>query len=281
MSMSPFLGNILRVYNQPFAAWLLVPLVPLLTGSILGARSESFQFYPFLLLYLFEVFLCTMELVLRKQLKKPVDIPPLLRNLFLAVGGLILILMTVATNWIVSSLLLLAAVFCVVAYRDPFRMVGSPYYLLLQLFFQGIIVGFLSFYVQTRYLDISLLLYLLPALFLTAAYIIIQEADVLSTTPVKSIVGKNAIPYQQFLVEKEPLLTVLLTITAVLVAFMLLLSSVTEGWKQILFLILVLLIISPLLSAAFRKSLKPAVFYPLFSTLVLTLFTVLINSPYP
>lgn len=279
--MSPFLSNISKVYNQPLVAWVLAPLVPLLTGTILGARSESFQIYPFLLLYFYEVLLFTLELVLRKQLEKPLETPPLVRNLFMAVGVLVLILLTVATNWIVSSLLLLAAVFSLVAYREPFRMVGSPYYLLLQLFFQGAILGFLSFYVQTNYLDISLLLYLLPVLFLTAAYIFIQEADTLAVTPVKNIVGKNAIPYQRFLVEKEPLLTLSLTIAAVLVAFMLLLFTVSAGWKQILFLIILLIVVSPLLSRSFRRNLKPLVYYPLFATLLLILFSSFLNSPYP
>lgn len=279
--MVPIFHHLQRIYNQPLAAWLLAPVIPLLTGTIIGAKSTAFQFYPFLLLFLYQLFLFTMELVLRKKLEKKMTAPPALKGVFLTGGVLILILLAVATNWIISALLLLIGVFYILAYSEQIRMAGTPYYLVLQIFFQGIIIGFLSFYAQTGFLDSRLLVCLLPSLLFISAFAIIQEEHLLNHRGSSLSSGRQTAAYQAYIADKEPLLVLILTIAAILASFLLFLYTDTEGWKQLVFLLILLLLAFPLFSLRFRRSLNHLTFFPINAAIITLLFTLLVNSIFP
>lgn len=265
--------KILKYVNMPFIAWLLSPLAILFVGTFLGAKKVSFQFYPFLLLYLFLLLTKGMEIVFFKNSSGTLSIPKSIPYIFYPVLIILLTLILVATNWIVAALLALYSFFIILSFYKEIKMEDTEYYLLLQIFFQTFIVGLISYYLQAGFISAQLLPYFLPTLFLMIPITINQQERLLATQGMK----KHYSPYQNLLIEKNMILNMISFIVGIVIIFALFNINTVLIWKQILFFSVLLLYLLPLTIRYFRNKLRQDLYIANFVCVITILFSVLLN----
>lgn len=173
--MNQILALITKGLNHPLFAWGTLPLSLLIFGTLLGSRQTGFHFLPLFLLYIFLLLTSLLERVLIKKVKKSLKYPFVLNHIYWSTMIVVLILIWTTVNWLSFGLLLLYLFFIVVAYNPTLNMEQTVFYLVLQLFFKVIIISYLSYYVQTKFLEWDLLAYLLPNVLLFFSVIIYRQ----------------------------------------------------------------------------------------------------------
>lgn len=265
--------KILQYANMPFISWLLSPLAILFVGTVLGAKKVSFQFYPFLLLYFFLLLIKAMEIAFFKHASGDLSIPKSIPYIFYFILIMILTLLLVATNWIVSALLVLYCCFIILAFYKEVKMEDTEYYLFLQIFFQTFIIGLISYYLQTKFISIQLLPYFLPTLFLMIPITMNQQEKLLTSQEIK----KTYSPYQDLLIEKKHFLNVISFIVGTIIIFILFNINSILIWKQILFFSVLLIGSLPLTIKQSRNKLRLDIYIANFVCLVTVLYSILLN----
>lgn len=265
--------KIFKYTNIPFVSWLLSPLAILFVGTFLGAKKVSFQFYPFLLLYLFLLLIKAMEIAFFKNSSGDLSIPKSIPYIFYSILIILLTLLLVATNWIISALLILYCFFIILAFYKGVKMEDTEYYLLLQIFFQTFIIGLISYYLQTKFISIQLLPYFLPTLFLMIPVTLNQQEKLLAAREIK----KSYSPYQDLLIEKNNILNMISFIIGIVIIFILFNIQNVLIWKQILFFSVLLIYSFPLTVKQLRNKLRPDLYVANFVCLITVLYSVLLN----
>lgn len=271
--MDQITEKITKFANMPFIAWLLSPFTILLIGTFIGARKESLHFYPFLLLTIFLWMLKAMEIALLKKKGGKLSIPPSIQYSFFIVLAVNLILLTVATNWLVVFLLFLYLTFVLLAFHKKVQMETTVYYLLLHLFFQSFIIGFISYYLQTGFLTIQLIPYFLPTLFLVSPIIMNEQKDLLEEQELKA----NYSIYQTVLIEKTLVWTLICFIIGIVIAILLFSINKIETWRQVTFLVLLLFFLLPVALKSFRNKVRWDLYIANSAFLITFLFALLLN----
>lgn len=173
--MNQILALITKGLNHPLLAWGTLPFSLLLFGTILGSKQTEFHLLPLILLYTFLLLTSLLERVLIKKVKRAVEYPFILNHIYWGAMLIVLVLIWTTVNWLSLGLLLLYLLFIFVAYNPALKMEQSVFYLVLQLFFKVIIISYLSYYVQTRFLEWDLLVYILPNIFIFSSIIIYRQ----------------------------------------------------------------------------------------------------------
>lgn len=173
--MNQILALIIKGLNHPLFAWGTLPFSLLLFGTLLGSRQTGFHFLPTFLLYIFLLLTSLLERVLIKKVKKSLEYPFVLNHIYWGTMIVVLILIWTTVNWLSFGLLLLYLFFIYVAYIPVLKMEQTIFYLVLQLFFKVIIISYLSYYVQTRFIEWDLLLYLLPNVLIFLSVIVYRQ----------------------------------------------------------------------------------------------------------
>lgn len=271
--MEQVIEKIVKYSNMPFIAWLFSPLAILMTGTVMGATKISFQFYPFLLLYLFLLLVKAMEIAFFKNTSGNLPIPKTIQYIFYGSLVLILVLLFVATNWIIVALLALYSLFVILAFYKKIHMESTEYYLLLQIFFQAFIIGMVSYYVQTNFLTVQILPYFLPTLFLIIPVIMNEQEQLLSNQEIK----ERYTPFQNLLIEKTLTISLICFMIGIAIVFVLFYTNNVLIWKQIFFFIILLLYLFPLLIKYFRRKIRRDLFTANFTTVIIVLYAIFLN----
>ena len=177
--MNSLKTNLLNYLNNTFLAWLLLPFASIGIGSILGAKANSFQLYPFFLFYFFLLAIGLQEKYLIKKQQGKMINPSLLRHLLGVISVVILLLILVSVNWLAVSLLLLYSLFIYIAHQPLISLEQTAFYYILQLFFKGLILNLLAFYFQAQFISATIVTYLLPVLCFVSILIVLQQRKML------------------------------------------------------------------------------------------------------
>lgn len=173
--MDQLISTITKILNHPLLSWGTLPFSITMFGTVVGATQTGFKLFSFLLLYLFLLGTSLLERILMKKTKQPFDSPGILNNLFWLTLLLILILVWTTVNWLSVGLFVLYLLFIYLAYHPALKMEQTIYYVILQLFFKVILMSYLSFYLQTGFLEANFLLYLIPLVLIFLSLIIYRQ----------------------------------------------------------------------------------------------------------
>lgn len=268
--MSFFIKFINKITNNHYLYWFLLPFSQILIGTIIGAKQNQFNFYPFLLLYLFLLLTHLLESFLIKKRKNKLPSSPKFRRFFLFTAAVLLLLINTAVNLPAVLLLLLYIVFLLFTYHSALHLEQTIVYYILQLFFQAFILNFVAYYVQTGYINQQLITYLIPVLLLMSITIINQQIKLTSSVKVSGT-------YLDFIKKYTALLTLAFFIGAMIGIFVLFNTTNTDMSRQLLFILPIVLFLFPLLSKEFRRKLARNRYFSLLVWLSIFLFSILIK----
>ncbi|MGP6147586.1 hypothetical protein [Jeotgalibaca sp. A122] len=170
---------ITKTLNHPFLSWVTLPISIIIFGTVTGAKQTGFQLLPFLLLFIFLLLTVLLERLLIKKTKQQLDSPRLLNHIFWIAVAILLILIWATTNWLCASILILYILFIYSAYHPILKMEQTVFYVILQVFFKVYMMSYISFYIQTGYLEPHFLLYLVPIIFFLLAIIVYRQRGML------------------------------------------------------------------------------------------------------
>ena len=271
-NVESFITKITNRLNNSFLSWLLLPFSMIIVGTVLGAKTDAFHFYPFFLLYLFLLTMGLLERYLMKKQQGTIQSSLFFRRVFLVVLAFLLILLFVAINWLAVFLLLLYGLFIFIAYHPQISLEQTEFFYILQLFFKAIILNLVAYYFQTNFISITLLSYLLPNLFLISTVIFLQQKKLFTSVSLSDLYPKTI--YTKF----KPLIFIFFFISIVIV-FIIFHINNTPIIKQILFSILLLIFILPVTIKSFRSKIKQDNYLSLIVFVSLTAYALMLQHP--
>lgn len=268
--MNQLLTLIIRCLNHPLFAWGTLPFSLILFGTVLGSRQTGLQLFPTILLYTFLLLTSLLERVLIKKVKKTLAYPSILNPIYWAAMLIVLLLIWTTVNWLSLGLLLLYLLFIFIAYNPALRMEQSVFYVVLQLFFKVIILGYLSYYIQTRFLEWDFIGYVIPNIFILLSLVIYRQ---------RGMFMEEDSRYQYFIeLYYLPLISISYAVGTISIIILLLVQSVTFT-TVFLYALPLLGLFVLLVLKKFRISMRMDNYLNLIILITIVLYAILVQYP--
>lgn len=262
-----------RFIRNPFLIWVFSPLPLLFAGVVLGAKQQSFQFYPTLLLYLFLLCTTILERYLIKKQQRQIDTIPTFGGVALLFLALFIFLFSNAVNIVAAFLLLLYLIFLFITYHQQLGLEQTMWYLLLQAFFQAIILNQVAFYAQTSYLTIHLIPFLLPIALLLSLTIVFKQKNFIQKFQENDF-------YQRILKKKLLLFLMGLYGSSLFVIFLLFQATDTVLRRQLAFFLFQVFYLTPLAFTSFRQQIRTNTYLSILSGANVILYASLLTPSF-
>lgn len=268
--MNQLLTLITRCLNHPLFAWGTLPFSLILFGTVLGSRQTGLQLFPTILLYTFLLLTSLLERILIKKVKKTLAYPSILNTIYWTAILMVLLLIWTTVNWLSVGLLLLYLLFIFIAYNPALRMEQSIFYVVLQLFFKVIILGYLSYYIQTRFLEWDFIGYVIPNIFILLSLVIYRQ---------RGMFMEEDSRYQYFIeLYYLPLISISYVVGTISIIILLLVQGVTFATVFIYALPLLSLFVLLMLKK-FRISMRMDNYLNLIILITILLYAILVHYP--
>lgn len=268
--MNQLLTFITRCLNHPLLAWGTLPFSLLLFGTILGSRQTELRLFPTLLLYTFLLLTSLLERILIKKVKKSLEYPFILKPIYWATMLVVLLLIWSTVNWLSVGLLLLYLLFIFVAYNPVLRMEQSIFYVILQLFFKVVMIGYLSYYIQTRFLEWNFIGYVIPNIFILLSLIVYRQ---------KGMFMEEDSRYQYFIeLYYLPLISISYAVGTISIIVLLFIQGVTFA-TIFLYTLPLLSLLFLLALKKFRLSMRMDNYLNLIILITIVLYAVMVQYP--
>lgn len=229
---------ITKTLQNPYIKILLSPAATVLFGLILGmVHTNSIQWLSLICLLLIAVSASLIDhlFYLRYDKLTPRAAPQILLYLFEGILIVFSIIFMFNSHWIVTLLLLFYIIFIHIQYF-PFKITGTIYHFILTVFFNGFVMNVIAYNSQTHGVTQDYLINLIPML-LIFAVLYLEVFNLKSLLMYRSEIR---------VMNRIPLLSLIIGIAAVILGFFLSLPSRSFYLIQILFFVVSTITILPL-----------------------------------
>lgn len=175
MDFNTFVKQFQKIVSHPAIRLILVPIMYLAYGIMFGHRFGRINYLGTLLLILFVIILQFLEQYFFVNQVKKGYIQWDGAYIIIALLGVLVLLMWPLTNTI-YFILSAAYLISVIMIYGFFRLKGSIYYLILQVFLKAFVLSILSAFMQINFVSLKLLIEIIPIIFATLFYFSELEA---------------------------------------------------------------------------------------------------------
>lgn len=229
----------IKLLQHPLLKILVSPLAFIGFGLITGLTMTSqTQWLNIVLLYLIVAMAHLIDhfFFLKYSRKREDATPMVLLYLCEAVMVVSAVIFFMQQHMIISLLMTMYLIFIHLQWF-PYKMIGTFYHYLLNVFFHSFILNVIAFYTQTNGITPEILIALVPVVLFIAG-------NQLETTRLKQLLGKAKIA---FWLKGSTILSVILSLLALVLAFYLSIPSSTYYVVQIIFLLITIVTLLPTL----------------------------------
>lgn len=163
MDLKTFIATIKHFSTHPFMRLIILPIVYLLFGIVYSARIGKVNVLGSLVLIVFVLLTQLLEQYFYIQQKKKGYIKWEAIYPIIVVNGLVILLLLPLTNLVFVILALTYFVSILLIYGF-FKLNGSLYFIIIQVFLKGLVLSVLSVFMQINFISYELLLAIIPVI---------------------------------------------------------------------------------------------------------------------
>lgn len=248
-----------KIWNNPIFIWFILPLSQIITGIVLGAKENTFLFYPFLLLYLFLLFSHLIERILMKKENEFQQAIIPFRTVVMILIGVLLFLISIAVNMPAVLLLILYLFYIITLAYQRLQLERSIYFLILQIFIKVFILNIVAFYTQANFLNYSFIVYLIPIVFLQSMLFVFFQRKIFKKY--------NADNTYQIFMKKNAIHIIIALYALAFISIIILLYQNQISWiGWLIFFVSQFALLLPLTSRSFRNTMKTENYLSFFTS---------------